>query len=377
MRFDYFAPTQLQDFGKKCLQVFHSGEIGIFMFPPKISRGMRADYVVQEHGSKYKMDQVSFSSYDVDNIEDVALSLIDKYKKTDKEIGIFFTNPDIIVYQQSYEIIDSLVKVHEEKPNLRFIFLFDIDITHPEIARHFRSTALFSNVYYYPLYKEKDANDFVTYLSEKWQFEVPDRVREKIVYKCGGHLWLLKYTMRALRDDPRSDLQEIFESEQMIFRLEQISNLFLDSEKALLRRFIKGESIEEEDEKHSLRYLTKMNIVNGRDLTIPLLEDHLRKSLPKVNIQITDKHVLLNDIRVDSQFSRQEKRVFKLLLELKNQVVTRDEIAKAIWPINTEESYSDWAVDRLIARLRTKIISLGLPKDIIKTFRNRGYMLIN
>jgi len=66
-----------------------------------------------------------------------------------------------------------------------------------------------------------------------------------------------------------------------------------------------------------------------------------------------------------------------VLIKNTNRVVTRDELAKAIWPINTEDYYSDWAVDRLVARLRSKIADLGMTREAVKTVRNQGYTLTN
>src|SRR3989338_5758257 len=69
--------------------------------------------------------------------------------------------------------------------------------------------------------------------------------------------------------------------------------------------------------------------------------------------------------------TRSEQKVSDILLQKSDLVVTRDEIAQAVWGSNWLSKYSDWQIDRLIYLLRSK-----LPhKYKIKTFRNSGYLL--
>lgn len=377
MRYQYYTPQQAYNFSQKSLSLFKSDEIGVFLFLPKISRVRLADYVIQEFGKDNNIIQISFSPDETDSFDDIEMILEDKIGKTKKDVGIYVTNPELAIRQKSYYVIDAFTKMQEYKNNLHFILMFDIDITNPDIAKHFTRTSIFSNLNYFPLYSQVDATGFIDYLVNKWSLHISQGTKEKIIKKCGSHLWLLKYVTRSFRDDKDMSLEDIFDSDQIYFRLEQIYNSLQDCEKIVLQKLIKNEVIEDNVEKHCLRYLSKMNLISNEEITIPLLAEYIRKSMPKVNIHITDQHILLNNIQVDAHFSRQEKRAFKSLLDFKNQIVTRDQLAKAIWPINTEESYSDWAVDRLIARLREKIVNLGIPKDLIKTFRNKGYMLVN
>ncbi len=74
-------------------------------------------------------------------------------------------------------------------------------------------------------------------------------------------------------------------------------------------------------------------------------------------------------------FSRKELRVFKLLLEHRNSIVSRDEIAQRMWQGNVQEQYSDWAIDQLIARLRKRFVTFFLPSRLISVVRGRGYVL--
>ncbi len=377
MKFKYFVPSIYRDFVRKCRQILHSDEVGIFLFFPKTDRIRRADQFIQDYRGKDKIIQVDFVTDEVDNVDDIIFILKKKLGRALERdnVGIFVTNADLPIRQKNYQVIDEFVKIQEENPNLHFILLMEIDITNPEIAHYFTRTSVFTNINYYPLYETKDSLDFINYLAKKWNINIRKNVKKTIVNNCGGHFWLLKYVVRSLRDNPKLALRNIFNSTQMQFRLEQINNLLLDSEKSALKKVIEGEAIKAENEKHGYAYLKELNLLENDKLNIPILTEYMRKSLPDLNLVVTDRHVFLNNVIVDAQFSKMEKRVFKSLYNSRNQIVSRDQVAKAIWPRETEEKYSDWAMDRLIARLRKKLIGLGISKERIKTFRKKGYML--
>lgn len=71
-------------------------------------------------------------------------------------------------------------------------------------------------------------------------------------------------------------------------------------------------------------------------------------------------------------FTSYEHEVFKYLEENIEKIITRDEIAKIVWKGNWEEKYSDWAIDKLISKLKSKLVYSNFR---ILTFRNQGYKL--
>lgn len=377
MRYNYFVPSGYHDFVQKCFKVLRSGEPGVVLFAPKMDRPRRISQLIQDYQQEYPLVKIDLAPGHTSDLDDILYSVEQQLGKAPKkDTGICITNCELIIYEHNYSVIEEMVKLQQSMPHYRFLLFFEIDITHPEIARLFSLTYVFSNIVYYPLCEHDNALSFINYCLNEWKFELKENLKEKIIQQCGGHFWLIRQVIRALRDDPATLLEEVFESDQMRFRLEQIYNFFADSEKSVLHKVIKGQQIDDPTEKHSLNYLQKMGFIENENITIPVLTKYIREHLPKISMVVTDKNILLNGVNVESHFSKKEKRALKSLLEHKGHVVTRDMIAKALWPINTEDYYSDWAVDRLIARLRVKLGKLGMPKEIIKTLRNKGYMLI-
>lgn len=68
--------------------------------------------------------------------------------------------------------------------------------------------------------------------------------------------------------------------------------------------------------------------------------------------------------------SEQELSVFTLLKENKEEIVTRESIAKVMWDENYTQNYSDWAIDSLISRIRKKV-----PNEEIVTSRGKGFLI--
>ncbi len=80
-------------------------------------------------------------------------------------------------------------------------------------------------------------------------------------------------------------------------------------------------------------------------------------------IKIDDKIIRNNPILTLS-----EEKVLNLLLDKVNQLVKRDDVAKALWSNLWLEKYSDYMIDKVIYQIRKKLVS---PYKIT-TFRNRG-----
>ena len=378
MRYNYFVPSGYHEFVQKCLNILRNREPGVILFAPKTDRPRRINQMIQDYQNEIPLFKIELAPSEINDIDDVIYLLKQNIgEKITKDVGVIISNCELLINEKNYSVIEEIIGLQEKDPHLRFLLFFEVDITHPDIAQWFTLTYLYSNIVYYPLYEYEDAAKFIDYNLDLWNFKIGPDTKHKIIERCGGHFWLIRQALRSLRDNPELQLEEIFRSPPMRFRLEQLYYLFLDSEKRALQKVLKDERMTDDYEKHSFEHLKRMGFIKDNEISIPLLSSYIRENMPKVTIEITNNKVLLNNINVDSHFSKKERRAFKKLLEHKGHIVDRDEIAKALWPIDTEKNYSDWAVDRVIARLRNKLLTLGFSKEIIKTVRNRGYLLTN
>jgi DNA-binding response OmpR family regulator len=66
-----------------------------------------------------------------------------------------------------------------------------------------------------------------------------------------------------------------------------------------------------------------------------------------------------------------EEKIYTVLLDNKNKIVTRQQLAKIVWGEKGERKYSQWAISEIMYRIRKKL-PFGTT---LQTLRNRGYML--
>lgn len=80
-------------------------------------------------------------------------------------------------------------------------------------------------------------------------------------------------------------------------------------------------------------------------------------------------------IPTKSYLKGKEYVVYRGLLAKQGEVVTRGEIAEILWDKDVREKYSDWAIDKVISRIRKKLKQNYSTNSII-TLKKQGYVLL-
>jgi DNA-binding response OmpR family regulator len=149
------------------------------------------------------------------------------------------------------------------------------------------------------------------------------------------------------------------------------------SEQKVLEKVVTRQNEYTEEEGHSLAYFKKMNLLSkNNNITIGFMSQYLgTRPHQDQHIEINAGRVFINNVNVDSVFTKKEHRVFLTLLKHRGEIVTRDAIAQSIWPSSTDQHYSDWAIDQLIARLRKRLLKLSMAPKVVHAIRGKGYRL--
>ncbi|MBI2025734.1 helix-turn-helix domain-containing protein, partial [Candidatus Kaiserbacteria bacterium] len=71
---------------------------------------------------------------------------------------------------------------------------------------------------------------------------------------------------------------------------------------------------------------------------------------------------------------KKEHLLYTLLDQHVNDICEREKIVETVWPEYSEFGVSDWAIDRLVARVRSKLKRQKSLYEIV-TIRTRGYKL--
>lgn len=351
----------------------------MYIFFPLTDREYRVEQLVQDYQTDIKYDVLTLNSLLVHEVKDVATFIRQRFTKKEHVIlGIFVLCSEIVVSEESIDFINNLITFSSEDKTYRFLFVSELDLTHPDITKFFPAqTKLFNSINYYSLYDYKNSLSFLDHVAEEWNFVADKNMMEKIAERCGGHFMLLKEALRRHKLDSQQSIDDICNSETIKFRTEQIYFSLLPSERAVLKKIVMNGALDEDSnsEVHSARYLKKIGLIRDNIITIPVLETYIKNSLPRPNIGLSQNHIIVNNVIVDNNFSRKELKAFRLLLTRENHIVSREEIAESIWPIDTQSHYSEWAIDRIMSRLRDKIELIGLDKSILQTVRGKGYIV--
>lgn len=235
---------------------------------------------------------------------------------------------------------------------------------------------LFQNIFYYPLYDQDDSLKFIRYFQKRWDLKVSNKEENEIITQSGGHSLLLVQCLRQIANSNHY----AFDDEIMRIRLRDISSSLSERERRVLLA-LNNTSYISQSELHDVKriatYFKLMRVFNMHDTCLfPALARFIsEENVSKRLLIFENGKILFNSVPIDRMFSNKERRVMRLLLERSGEVISRDAIAICLWPINTQEEYSDWAIDQIVARIRKRLKDFDLPKTFIRAQRGKGYRL--
>lgn len=196
---------------------------------------------------------------------------------------------------------------------------------------------LANRVKFIPVISDKLLHDYIIQRTVDFDKKIPSEKTVEISRNTGGLLTLTKEAIRSYPNDGQIDVK--FKS---IWN--QLPKLY--------QEYLKSKSYDSEIKKQ----LTSLGIIN---LTIFKQKEILVATNPQKF--------------VEDALSDKDKKIFKLFISQKNKLVTKDQIAQAIWGDNYNEFYSDWTLDQIISRFRKRINTFGIDSQSLVTIKGRGY----
>ena len=162
--------------------------------------------------------------------------------------------------------------------------------------------------------------------------------------------------------------------------------LFLENlaegQRRVLKLAVRGEASFQPALKPDLEYLLKLGILVKKRKKYQLKFSQLLAaalaipSLVFSEIELKANKIIVDKQDISSQFSFTQFEVLSLLLKNKGKVVSREQIAEAVWRKGWQDKYSDWAIDKTISGLRKKLKKLWIDPQIIATVKTKGFKLV-
>ncbi|MDO8610764.1 MAG: helix-turn-helix domain-containing protein [bacterium] len=294
-----------------------------------------------------------------------------------KEPYFFILDAQIL---KANDLNDILHTIHSQILKLNrvgAIAFFEANIYRKEIAECLENNNKFlQNTLIFPTYSLEESQKFLYKLAQVWKIKITDKFISLIANQFRGNLWLLREVLRQVRDNNNYNLESIIESPGIQLRLETIYNSFSQEEKNALAEICYGDINNVED--FYKNYFLLIGVIeknrNKYWLTLPLLKSFIEKNHITKQLEIHDDKISFQRKDISSIFTQQELEVILHLIKNKNSVVSREDISKVLWKDGWADKYSDWAIDKLISRIREKLSSLKIPQNTIRTKKGLGFI---
>lgn len=232
-------------------------------------------------------------------------------------------------------------------------------------------SVFFKNIYIKPA-KEEDVKIIFENHKRRFGVSLSDDLKDYLFELVDGYTQYLQLALIFLHDKKEtiSTKEELFlglkKDERINFQSEELwESLTKDSQK-VLQKIAKGEKILPEEKKRSI-YLWNTGFIkiSGANSNIfnKLFADFVKQKEKEGSVG-----------EVNNEFSKKENLLFKYLLENKDKICEREQIIEIVWPEEEELGVSDWAIDKLIARVRNKL-KVQKNNFEIQTIKTRGYKL--
>ncbi len=259
--------------------------------------------------------------------------------------------------------------IHRRHPDTRVNFLF---ITKPFLSpdslplflRPLRF-AYFESLHTFPLFDKTETFYTLTRLEKLYSVTIPPNLKEHIWNTFGG---FYEFYMPVIDSIKKYGIPKNVKNLEKIWHIDPqvlyYANHIISSIPIAYQNAILSNSPSTHDS-----FLTNLGI-RKESLIWPIYIKNisLKNKQFEINLPNAEK------IWVKSKLTASERILLDLFLKNKNTLLSKEQIAKTIWPDDSSEA-TDWAIDKLISRLRNKL-STPTHLDPIITIRSKGFKFI-
>ncbi len=209
---------------------------------------------------------------------------------------------------------------------------------------------------------------FKTYRS-KYKLNLSPSSENQLFNIVDGYVQYLQLSLISLNENKTKNIDlfdYLIKDERIILQSEELWESLSKREQEVILKISKGERIKTMDKEEG-KYLWDTGFVNeikGKIVIFSSLFEHFLKL-----------QELESNREVLAEFTKKENALFSLLEKSINEICEREKIIESVWPEVEELGVSDWAIDRLVARVRNKL-KLKKSRFEIQTVKTRGYKLI-
>lgn len=229
----------------------------------------------------------------------------------------------------------------------------------------------YKNIYIKPTKREDTKIIFSSY-KERYGLKLEESLEKEFLNLVDGHFQYLQFGLISLHEPSKviNTKEELLEylvrDERIRLQSEELWENLNQEEQDILLKIVNNQEITKEEKKKSL-YLwnTGFVVTDKQKIKIfsPLFEYYVRERRKE-------------DVKENvAEFSKKELIFFEFLKSNKDLICEREKIIEEVWPEAEDLGISDWAIDKLAGRVRSKL-KLQDNNFEIQTIKTRGYKLV-
>jgi hypothetical protein len=286
---------------------------------------------------------------------------------------IFFLRFDRLKDKFNPSFFDNLQGLKDATSgNLAYVFT-----SYRSLSRTFpgarANLSLFSQVMYVKPATEENMKIVYDAYSHRYKNTLKPEAEKALFSVIGGYMQYLQLGLIQLTETKKTDvrsekemLETLLSDERIMLQSEELWESLTADEQMVLARLVKGEVVDDEDSERG-RYLWDTGFLQGKPDKPVLFSPLFKAYITQLEQEEIKK-------KKTAHLTRKEHLLFTLLKEQMGEIVERESIVEVVWPESQEFGVSDWAIDRLVARVRLKLREQENPYEI-QTIRTRGYKL--
>lgn len=237
-----------------------------------------------------------------------------------------------------------------------------------------KSLSVFCQSQYIKPAKESDMEIVFDTFAQRYNIVPHKELKKNIIAYSGGHVQYLHLSLILLNEHSKNNQIDLKKSFDILNNDERISTLSeeiwesLDTDSKKISHYILDKKKIEPDMEKKSQYLFDVGFFRDKDDLVMIFSPFFSSYL---------EHVLHTEATKDKnvEFTKKENALFILLLDNLDKIVERDKIIETVWPEAAELGVSDWTIDRLISRLRIKLINQKNKYSVV-TIKTRGFKMI-
>ncbi len=275
-----------------------------------------------------------------------------------------------VVTPEFFANLQGILEATNHQLSYVFTSFRNLDFLAPRTFPKASLSTFSQNMFIKPAYKKDTEIIFETY-KNKYKLQLGEDMQQALFDAVDGYVQYLQLALILLSEKraPFKSKVDFFDfllkDERISSQSEELFESLTSIEQQVLLKISNGKEMLPEDKKKA-SYLWDTGFVveknQRRTLFSPLFDYYLKQREEKKT-------------ETPIEFTKKEHLLFSLLSQNRDEVCEREKIVEHVWPEVESFGVSDWAIDRLIARVRSK---LRIKKSMyeIQTVKTRGYKLI-